>query len=169
MRFGGENRQGLSRALASIALCLCASGLAAQTQGPPKPLGHPPPAVQQQALPLAMPLPKPAQPGQNADDYGNTKAQIFEGSGEFVKPPASDAPKEAAQPGDITLDFADADVRDVVRSVFGETLKVPYVLDPQVAGHITLKTGMAIREDAVVPALEAALKTVGAAIVVTHG
>ncbi len=168
MWFGGGHRQRLSRALALIALCMCASGLAAQTPGPPHPLGHPPPPVQQQALPQAMPA-KPAQPGQNADDYGNTKAQIFEGSGEFVKPPASDAPKDMAQPGDITLDFADADVRDVVRSVFGETLKVPYVLDPQVAGHITLKTGMAIREDAVVPALEAALKTVGAAIVVTNG
>jgi general secretion pathway protein D len=107
-----------------------------------------------------------SQPSDSAQAPSNT--QIFEGSGQFVGEPAS-RQKAHDSAGDITLDFADADVRDVVRSVLGEILKVPYVVDPQVNGRITLKTGAPIRRDAIIPALETALKTIEGAIVVSDG
>jgi general secretion pathway protein D len=141
-----------------LALCVCAAlfpgGAGAtgetdllRTMGSPAPIG----SVQAQS-----------------PDPGPSNTQIFEGSGQFIGEPAS-RQKSHDSTGDITLDFADADVRDVVRSVLGEMLKVPYVVDPQINGHITLKTGAPIRRDAIIPALETALKTVQAAIVVSDG
>lgn len=105
---------------------------------------------------------------QRGEAQDKAKIQYFEGTGLFVdrkkKPSAG-----AAAAGDVTLDFADADVRDVVRTVFGEILKQPYTIDPRVAGRITLKTGQPIAQGAVVTALEVALKVIGAAIVPTDG
>jgi len=95
------------------------------------------------------------------------RLQVFEGSGTFVNPGA--AARKVAAPGDTTLDFADADVRDVVRSVLGEMLQLPYALDPQITGHVTLKTGAPIAKADILPALETALKLNGAAIVYTNG
>jgi len=123
-----------------------------QALGPPTQIQN----VQQQAEPAA-------------GDESGANAKIYEGSGEFLKARRDQKLKVHSSAGDITLDFADADVRDVVRSVLGGMLKVPYVIDPQVTGHLTLKTGSPILSDAVVPALETALKTVGAAIVVSDG
>jgi len=94
---------------------------------------------------------------------------MMEGTGEFVTGPSAEELKHQAEAGDVSLDFADADVRDVVRSVLGEMLKVPYVIDPQVNGHLTLKTGAPISKDSVLPALETALKTAGAAVVISNG
>jgi general secretion pathway protein D len=94
--------------------------------------------------------------------------ELFEGTGVFVAARGRHA-KNAAQAGDVTLDFSDADLRDVVRSVLGDMLKLPYAIDPQVNAHITLKTGEPIGRDAVLTALETALRTSGAAILVNNG
>jgi general secretion pathway protein D len=71
--------------------------------------------------------------------------------------------------GDIALDFSDADIRDVVRSVLGDMLHLAYVIDPQVNGHMTLKTGAPIAKQDVLPAFETALKIGGAAIFLNNG
>ena len=88
--------------------------------------------------------------------------QVFEGSGQFVNPAATRP--ATVRSGDVTLDFTDADVRDVIRAVMGEMLQQSYTVDPKVTGRITLKTVRPIAKDAVLPALEAALKGIGAAI-----
>lgn len=67
--------------------------------------------------------------------------------------------------GDVVLDFADADVKDVVRAVLGDILKVPYSVDPQIQGKVTLKTSTGLRKQDVIAALETALKVNGAVIV----
>jgi general secretion pathway protein D len=95
--------------------------------------------------------------------------QVFPGTGTFVKPPQANTPIRSTHAGDVTLDFTDADIQDVVRAILGDMLKVPYVIDPAVAGKITLKTGTPIGLDAVLPALEAALRANGAAIVQGNG
>ncbi len=88
--------------------------------------------------------------------------QVFEGSGTFIRPAASKA--AISQKGEVTLDFTDVDIRDVVRAVFGEILQQSYTIDPKVTGRMTLKTGRPIPKDAVLPALETALRMSGAAI-----
>jgi len=95
--------------------------------------------------------------------------RIYEGTGEFVRKRENKAIDQNPRAGDVTLDFSDADIRDVVRSVLGEILKVPYVIDASVTGHVTLKTGSPIGMDAVLPALESALKASGTAVVVSDG
>lgn len=134
---------------------------------PPRALGPPIPV---QTVPVQTgPAPSEAAPEQPDPGPESPNARIFEGSGDFLDG-ARDANRKTAadRVGDITLDFVDADVRDVVRSVLGEMLKLPYVIDPQVAGKMTLKTGLPVRLEAVLPALETALKTVGAAMVVSN-
>lgn len=102
-------------------------------------------------------------------DGSKPHIQIFEGTGQFVSRGSSQNDQGANKSGDITLDFSDADVHDVVRSVLGDTLNVSFVIDPQVTGKITLKTGNPITKDAVIPALEAALRMNGDAIILSHG
>jgi len=171
-RSGTGSRRLLGACFAVTVLILTG---AVRADGPPpdapRALGYPTPIQTSTAPPLGSQGPQqqptatpPAPPAPEAPN-----AQMMEGSGEFVAGPASDAVKHPSEPGDVTLDFADADVRDVVRSVLGEMLKVPYVIDPQVTGHLTLKTGAPISQDSVLPVLETALKTAGAAVVVSNG
>lgn len=77
--------------------------------------------------------------------------------------------KKGGEPGDVTLDFADADIKDVVRTVLGDILKVAYSIDPQIQGKVTLKTSEPLRKDDVIAALETALKVNGAVILLADG
>jgi general secretion pathway protein D len=120
--------------------------------------------------PAASAEPASLQPSTPLDD--GTKpptshpVQVFEGTDSFVK--IHHVAVRGSAQGDITLDFADADIRDVVRSVLGDMLHLPYVIDPQIAGHVTLKTGAPIAKSDVLPAFEAALKLGGAAVVLSN-
>ncbi len=72
----------------------------------------------------------------------------------------------AASPatGDITLNFENADVREVARVVLGELLQVNYAIDANVAGTVTLATNRPLSRGALLPALETALAGIGARI-----
>jgi general secretion pathway protein D len=99
-----------------------------------------------------------------ASDSPRPKTEIFNGSDKFVNP----APRRRSGrsgDGDVTLDFADAEVKDVIRTVLGEILKVPYSIDAQVQGKVTLRTSKPLRNADVIAALETALKANGAVIV----
>ena len=71
--------------------------------------------------------------------------------------------------GPVTLDFVNVDVRDVLRSVLGDTLGVSYVLDPAVQGTITLQTGQPIPRSAVLTTLQNTLQLNGMALVARDG
>jgi general secretion pathway protein D len=73
------------------------------------------------------------------------------------------------QAGDVTLNFANADIREVVRTVLGDVLKLTYVVDPKVQGTVTAQTSRALARDAVLPVLEVILKASGAALVSDNG
>ncbi len=94
------------------------------------------------------------------------KTEIYEGDNRFVN--QASRRQGGQRGGDVILDFADADVKDVVRTVLGDILKVPYSVDPQVQGKVTLKTSTPLRKQDVVAALETALKANGAVIVFAH-
>ena len=72
-------------------------------------------------------------------------------------------------PADITLNFRDADVREVTRFVIGEVLGQNFFVDPGVNGTITLSTNQPIRRGDVLPVFEGALKSVGARLVMYQG
>lgn len=59
--------------------------------------------------------------------------------------------------GDITLNFENADVREVARVILGDLLRLNYVVDPNVAGTVTLSTGRALRQEDLLSVLGAVL------------
>lgn len=78
--------------------------------------------------------------------------------------PARDAARDAggvrplrSGDGDITLNFDNADVREVARVVLGNLLGLNYVIDPNVAGAISLASARPLRRDDLLPTLEAIL------------
>ncbi|MBI3517222.1 MAG: type II secretion system secretin GspD [Proteobacteria bacterium] len=75
----------------------------------------------------------------------------------------------AALPADITLNFEEADVRDVLAFVLRDVLKRNYVVDPDVVGTITLGVSQPITRDALLPTLEAVLNSRGATMIETDG
>ncbi|HTU65576.1 MAG TPA: type II secretion system secretin GspD, partial [Steroidobacteraceae bacterium] len=66
------------------------------------------------------------------------------------------------------LAFSDADVAIVVGAILGDGLGVPYVIDPQVKGNVTLQASRPLTREELLPTLEAALRVQGAAIVVVN-
>ena len=74
-------------------------------------------------------------------------------------------PGSAATGGDISLDFVDTDLREVVAQVLGTILRVTYTIDPAVRGTATLRTATPIARSQLLPALQALLAQNGAALV----
>ena len=133
----------------------------------------PAPVVQEPALPVL--LPPAINPQLDQLPQGAARARvntsIVHGTGKFVgAPPFDTTPALPGAYGEpVTLDFSNADVRDVIRSVLGDVLKVPYVIDPAVQGNITLQTGGPISRSTVFSHLEAALRLGGLALVQSSG
>ena len=92
--------------------------------------------------------------------------RIYRGSGQFIRG-ESDTPAtiHVGDNGDITLDFADADIRQVVKATLGDILGLNYVIAPEVQGTVTAQTERPLSRDALLPALESILRLHGAALV----
>src|SRR5262245_8367962 len=73
-----------------------------------------------------------------------------------------------AETGDVTLNFVNADIHEVIDTVLGDILGVPYVIDPRVSGTVTIRSTKPIRQDALVPTLENLLAVNGAALVASN-
>ena len=71
--------------------------------------------------------------------------------------------------GDITLNYVDTDIREIVRVILGNLLKVNYTIDPAVRGTATLQTAHPVDRDSLLPLLESLLAENGAALSVRDG
>jgi general secretion pathway protein D len=67
--------------------------------------------------------------------------------------------------GEISLDFADTDIREVVAQILGTILKVNYAIDPGVRGTATLRTVQPLARSQLLPTLQSLLSENGAALV----
>ena len=76
--------------------------------------------------------------------------------------------QEAAS-GGITLNFVNADVRDVAKAVLGDYLKLNYEISASTNGVVTIQTSKALDRAQVLPALEQALGLAGLALVHSNG
>ena len=79
-------------------------------------------------------------------------------------PAPSAPPGPAAEAGTVSLDFVDADLREIAAQVLGTVLRVNYSIDPKVRGTATLRTVVPVSRNAVLPALEALLSQNGAVL-----
>ena len=69
------------------------------------------------------------------------------------------------EPGDFSLNFQNADLREVVQSVLGDALKRNYTIDPKVAGTVTISSARPLSEEDLLTVLENVLKMNGAALI----
>ena len=76
---------------------------------------------------------------------------------------------ETAPSGGITLNFVNADVRDVAKAVLGDYLKLNYEIASNTTGLVTIQTSRALPRTQVLPALEQALGLAGLALIHSHG
>lgn len=67
--------------------------------------------------------------------------------------------------GYISLNFDDADVYSVIQTVFGEILKVNYIIDPKVKGRVTFRSVAPVPQENALPVMEVILRLNGVAIV----
>src|SRR5271169_147840 len=75
----------------------------------------------------------------------------------------------AGENGDVTLNFVDADIREIVRSILGTTLKLNYTIDPRVHGTGSIETATPLQRSSLLPALETLLNQNGATVVQRNG
>lgn len=90
----------------------------------------------------------------------------------LVEPARREQPfRRAAQPsgGPVSFFFDDADVFEVVQTVFGDVLKVNYIIDPKVKGKVNFRTITPIPREEVIPVMETILRINGIGFVEEKG
>ena len=59
--------------------------------------------------------------------------------------------------GDVTFNFVNAEIREVVDAILGQSLKIGYIIDPRVQGTVTVRTTRPLTPTAAVAVLEEVL------------
>lgn len=139
-----------------LALCLSVAGC---DNGPPrvKPLSG--------ALPLASPAPEGAQ-GRIGTTDASAQVQYSYGRNTL---PSLRSSGIAAGEGQVSLNFADTDIRDAVAQILTDILHVNYAIDPAVHGTVTLHTSAPLTNAQVLPALQMLLAQVQAVLLHSDG
>ncbi len=91
--------------------------------------------------------------------------------GGFPLPPRGhhESASSVSDDGGITLNFVDADVRDVAKAVLGDFLGLNYAVGAGVTGTVTIQTSRPVARADVLPVLEQALQLNGLALVRNAG
>ena len=93
-----------------------------------------------------------------------TPNQIFRGTGVFINT-GRDNNSTGADEGEVTLNFQDTPVTEVVKTILGDILGVNYTISDGVSGSVSMRTTRAIPRDALVSVLDDLLRMNGAAII----
>lgn len=98
-----------------------------------------------------------------------TESEIFRGSSESFSRAPLRRGVETARAGEYTLNFQEADLGEVAKTILEEILKVNYFLNPKVGGKVTLQTTRPLAREDLLPTLEMVLRANGAALVQDQG
>ncbi len=135
-------------------------------------------------LPTVPPLtkaaaPRPAQtpPAAPAAEQPQRTAQAQIPTPQAAAPVAAPAPSAApraaryqvGQAGDISLNYVDTDVRELVRLILGDILKVNYSIDPGFQGTVTIQTARPLRRDELISTLQGLLTQAGGQLTYQNG
>jgi general secretion pathway protein D len=96
-----------------------------------------------------------------------SNTQLFPGNGQLTGSGRHHAAIDTK--GDITLNFVNADVKDVAKAVLGDYLKLNYQIAANVQGTVTIQTSQPLTRDQVIPALDRALRLNNMALVSNDG
>jgi general secretion pathway protein D len=155
--------------LAPMLLLPFALASCAQPPKPPTPLaaGVQGPAANVQVTP--EPLGGVAEPRVNGD-VGSPNAllpaQLAFGRNTAFGGPRGGGGADLSGP-DVTLDFTDTDIRDVVTQILGDTLHATYSIDPAVRGTATFHSAQPLPRAQMIPILQSLLAQNNAALVQT--
>jgi general secretion pathway protein D len=157
------------------AAAICALPLITSCQTP-APVDRPAakPAASRGVTPALADATAAAQAGMPSTEEKLT-AHIYKGSGVVVRGqqqggavPAPPPVQQVAGGGSV-LNFEGADLREVVRSILGDILNEPYIIDPAVGGTVTIRTSSGIPREALPATLETLLRMNGATMVKSGG
>lgn len=111
------------------------------------------------ALTLPLYAQQPAPPPQGALPFAPPQAPPQTGT---IPPPVQ-------KRGDISFNFDDADVFSVIQTVFGDILKVNYIVDQRVKGRVNFRSVAPVAKEDVLPLMEVILRLNGIGIVEEGG
>lgn len=95
-------------------------------------------------------------------------SETYLGNGRFI---ARGANKSfiASGKNDVTLNFEASPIREVVKTILGDILKLNYSIDDGVNGNVSMRTTQPISRDALLPTLESLLLVNGAVLIKNQG
>ncbi len=79
------------------------------------------------------------------------------------------ARRPGVKAGDVSFNFDDADVFSVIQTIFGDVMRVNYIVDPAVKGRVNFRSVAPIAKDDVLPLMEVILRLNGIGIVEEGG
>lgn len=125
---------------------------------PPDGIPEPPPPPAPDTVPPDIPAPAPSPAPSPAPAPA-------------PPPPSPRTPQQPRQPAPAgsSFFFDDADIFEVAQTVFGEVLKVNYIIDPAVKGRVNFRTTTPIPRDKILPVMEIIFRLNGVAIVEESG
>lgn len=125
--------------------------------------------------------PKPAQPAppQNQQQIQPQQPQLFQPPQQPAQAPQPKEVPQKPQPmpqrqpstrgGMVSFNFDDADVFSVIQTIFGDILKVNYIVDPNVKGRVNFRSTAPVPKEDVLPLMEVILRLNGISIVEEGG
>lgn len=167
-----ERRGGVRRVACGVGLILLASGVASCSMLDSRGQGTTDPAPLLGAQvnkekPISV---VPVAAAQEPEPAKAVEKVVRRGTGIFIDPRALAQPSlSTTAGGETAINFRDAPIAQVVKSILGDVLGEPYVIDPSVQGTISLQTSGALPAIAVLPALEQALQLNGLALFRANG
>ena len=133
----------------------------------------PPPVIQTPVVEEVKPTPVVRKPPtlppytESTTTEQTRSAELFRGDGRFVNPHHPTISESAG--GEITLNFEDTDLQEVVKIVLGDLLNENYVIAPAVAGTVTLQSSHPLSKADLIPILETVLRMNDMAMVHSDG
>jgi len=145
------------------------------TQPPARPVQQPSqPAPQSQPAgqpTFPMPQPQPVRPQQQpapASQLAPVQPQ-FQPQQIAPQPAPPVATRPAVKRGEVSFNFDDADVFSVIQTIFGDVLKVNYIVDPSVKGRVNFRSVAPVAKEDVLPLMEVILRLNGIGVVEEGG
>jgi type II secretory pathway component GspD/PulD (secretin) len=138
------------------------------------------PAAQHPLVPFAPTNPSTAgqgHPSAGAPAPGQPQTPAAQPAAPAARPHIFPVPKTAtpsnvpgpAKKGDVSFNFDDADVYSVIQTIFGDVLKVNYIIDPRVKGRVNFRSVSPVAKEDVLPLMEVILRLNGVGIVEEGG
>ena len=124
-----------------------------------------PPGKQPQQSPMLPPGMRQPSAGQPPFPAMQPAVPMVKPASPVMQPTVVQAPRR----GQFILNFDDADVYTIIQTIFGEALRVNYVVDPRVKGRVTFRAVAPVPMDNVLPLMEVILRLNGIGIVEDNG